>query len=148
MRLGFDSPWLHQFMKKVTKKNDPNRVSKWKLTKPLYLNPKDERYAKHRQQLKDRGFADSETWSLDSVICEFILPRLIRFREIHNGYPMGLTDDKWNDILDKMIFAFDWSLNCEEEKYIGLSKSDQKVNWDRYKDGMQLFTEYFRHLWW
>jgi hypothetical protein len=122
--------------------------SEWSLKKPLYVEKKDKRYAKHLKQLKENGFSDSETWSLDSVICQFILPRLIRFKEVNNGFPIGLTEQEWNDILDKMIFSLDWSLNWEEDKYDALSKEEQAVMWKRYDEGIALFSKHFRDLWW
>ena len=123
-------------------------TSKWSLKKPLYLEKTDKRYRRHIKQLKLNGFTDSETWGLDSVIAEFILPRLIRFKELNIGFPDVFTFDSWNDVIDKMIFAFDWSLNCDDEKYDNLSKEEQEINWKKYEEGMQLFAKYFRHLWW
>jgi len=134
-------------MKKLSKKLQ----SEWSLKKPLYVKKTDNRYARHVKQLKENGFSDAETWSLDSVVCKFILPRLIRFREIHNGFPGGwedINEHKWKEMLDKMIFAFDWSLNCEEDKYNGLSEEVITENWKRYQEGMDLFAKWFRHLWW
>jgi hypothetical protein len=85
--------------------------SKWSVKKPLYITKKDKRYAKHLKQLKERGFSDTETWSLYSVLSDFILPRLKRFKEVTNGFPStgDMTMEKWYEILDKMIFAFEWS---------------------------------------
>jgi len=124
--------------------------SEWVRKDPLYINKKDDRYKSAVKQLKERGFCDSETWGLDATICKFILPRLIRFREINAGYPGGedMTSEKWDAILDQMIFAFDWSLNCEEEKYEKLTEKERKENWLRYEVGMQQFAKWFRHLWW
>ena len=51
-------------------------------------------------------------------------------------------------MLDQMIFAFDWSLNCEEDKYQHLTENEKKDNWNRYKVGMEQFSENFRQLWW
>lgn len=123
-------------------------ISEWSRKNPMYINKKDERYAKHAKQLKTNGFSDSETWSLDSVVCRFILPRLIRFKELNNGYPCGLNSEKWNSMLDEMIFTFDWSLNCEEDKYDKLTEEEKKENWKRYEEGMKMFATYLRELWW
>lgn len=131
-------------MSKLSKKLQ----SKWSLKKPLYLEKTDKRYSKHIKQLKNNGFTDAETWGLDSVIAEFVLPRLIRFKEINIGFPCNLTPESWDVIIDKMIFALDWSLNWEEDKYEGLSKEEQNENWKKYEEGMQLFAKYFRDLWW
>ena len=122
--------------------------SEWVRRLPLYLEKGDERYKKAQVQIKKFGFSDSETWGLDSVISMFILPRLIRFKELNNGFPIDFTSESWDAVLDEMIFAFDWSLNCEEEKYKGLTKEQQDENWKRYEAGMQLFAKWFRHLWW
>lgn len=132
----------------MKKDKSPNLTSEWSRKKPLYLKKDDERYDEHVKQLKTNGFSDSETWSLDSVICQFILPRLIRFKEVNVGFPGNLTMEKWNAILDEMIFAFDWSLNCEEEKYENLTDKEKNEKWKRYEAGMQTFATYFRHLWW
>lgn len=43
------------------------------------------RFWKFLRQRITRGWDDSETWSLDSKITEFILPRLKRFKEIRKN---------------------------------------------------------------
>jgi hypothetical protein len=124
-------------------------TSRWSLKEPLYLKKTDKRYSKHLKQLKTNGFSDAETWSLDSVIAEFILPRLIRFKEVNIAYPgMDMPPEKWDAALDEMIFAFDWSLHCGDDKYDNLSKEEGDKNWNRYDEGMKLFAKWFRQLWW
>lgn len=125
-----------------------NLISEWSRKTPLFLEKDDERYERHVKQLKEHGFSDAETWALDSVIAKFILPRLRRFKEVNNGFPCGLTSEKWNAILDQMIFAFDWSINCEEDKYKDLTTKEQNINWLKYEVGIQQFAKYFRDLWW
>jgi hypothetical protein len=119
--------------------------SRWSLKKPMYLDKKDKRYKKHMAQLKKNGFSDSETWSLDSAIAEFIVPRLKRFKQLQNGFPMGLTEQQWDVIVDKMIFAFEFHLMKD-------NWSDNKAGFDaeyeKYEEGLQLFTKWFGHLWW
>jgi hypothetical protein len=134
-------------MEDIMLKKKKKLLSEWSLKKPLFLEKTDKRYKKYLSQLKKQGFSDSETWALDSVICQFTLPRLKRFREINGGYPTGLSDEKWNVILDKMIFALDWSLTCED-KCVTLSPDEQEKMWVNFEEGMSLFAKYFRHLWW
>lgn len=124
--------------------------SRWSLREPLFLKKTDKRYKRHLKQLQTNGFSDSETWSLYSTIAEFILPRLIRFKEVSPGYPYpgDMSQEKWDVVLDEMIFAFDWSLHNENDKYDNLSKEDGDKNWKRYEEGMKLFAKWFRHLWW
>lgn len=130
--------------KRLTK----NLNSRWSLKKPLYLKKTDKRYARYVKQLKTNGFSDTETWGLDSVIAEFILPRLIRFKQVTNGYPYEHTEETWNACLDEMIFAFDWTLHCEDDKFDSLSEKEKTKNWKRFSKGMQLFAKHFRNLWW
>ena len=131
----------------MSKRMSSKLKSRWSLKSPLYLEKTDKRYARHVKQLKKHGFSDSETWGLDSVIVEFVLPRLIRFKEIHNGFPGGcdMTEQKWEEILDKMIFAFefysmkdDWSEN----------KPGFDLDYQEYEEGMRLFAKWLPHLWW
>lgn len=129
-------------------KKSKYNTSRWKISKPLYIDKKDKRYSRQKQQIKDKGFSDSETWALDDVICEFILPRLIRFKELNNGYPGGLSSEKWDVILDQMIFAFDWSLNHDDKKYDDLDEKTKNENWSKYEVGINQFSKYFRELWW
>ena len=124
---------------------------KWVTKKPLYIDKKDKRYKKYIKQLKEDGFSATETWCLSSVMAQFILPRLIRFKEICNGYPGNddfPTMEKWYEGLDKMIFAFEWALANDEEENYKLSDEIKKANWDKYEEGMKLFTKYFMALWW
>lgn len=131
-------------MKRLSK----NLRSDWSLKKPLYLKKDDKRYKRHVKQLKTNGFSDSETWALDSVICKFILPRLIRFKKVNIGFPGDLTPEKWDAIIGQMIFAFEWSLHHEDDKYEKLTDKEKKTNWLLYEVGMNLFAKWFRHLWW
>ena len=122
-------------------------TSKWSTKKPLYLKTTDKRYKKYNKQLKKYGFCDSETWNLDAVIAEFILPRLKRFREVTNGYSKDFSNyDEWYEVLDKMIFSFEWILTYAYS--VGdLSNEEYKNSLKKYDEGMKLFAKYFRNLW-
>lgn len=139
----------------------------------------------------DRYIEPKELWNLDCTIAEFVLPRLIKFKEKSLGYPgYGEVDtrDKWDDVLQKMITAFEyivtnddwWIDNPKYDYFDGVhvskeKKSDEKFgtvtvttftldDWakeikknqseerDRrnkaIKEGLELFSKYFRHLWW
>lgn len=101
----------------------------------------DSRWEEFKEQRLERGFDDSETWSLDSTMARFILPRLIRFREINEGYPSTISEQEWNSILDKMILAF--SLLASDAVYF-TSKEDQ----EKIDEGMALFAKWYQSLWW
>jgi hypothetical protein len=111
------------------------------------VNKGDERYSRYVKQLKENGFSDTETWSLDSTISKFIIPRLKRFKEVNNGFPGGgdMTAEKWDVILDKIIFAFEFHLVADE--WSG-NKEGFDVEYAKYEEGMQLFAKWFGQLWW
>jgi len=137
-------------MAKTVEKIIRKKYSKslWKLSRPMYLTPKDKRYKKHKLKLQKYGFSDSETWSLYNPIAEFTIPRLVRFRKINIGYPGNFKSiDEWNVLLDDMIFAFVWALENEDWPEV-LNKTEEKKHWVRYRKGMRYFTQYFMHLWW
>lgn len=101
----------------------------------------DKRWQEFKTQRLERGFDDSETWSLDSSIARFILPRLIRFKEINAGYPGTISEQEWDDILDRMILAF--SLLASDVVFC-TGKEDQK----KIDEGLALFAKWYQHLWW
>ena len=78
----------------------------------------------------------SELMDLDYVIADFILPRLIAFKEKTNSSPWDLTFEEYLEVIDKMI----WSFN-----YVVKDVKGQED--DRCQEGLHLFAEYFRTLW-
>ena len=99
------------------------------------------RWFKYSWQRKWRGFDDSETWSLDITLAYWIVPRLKRFKKVNNGYPSGLTEDKWNETIDKMIRAFEIIIKDDTDVV-----SDEE--WTEFAEGFKLFHDHFRDLWW
>lgn len=128
------------------------------------MNIFTKRYWKFLWQRWIRGFDDSETWSLDSTIVEFILPRLKRFKEVRKnsglpshiaekfreGYELNqygcIIDEKvrreqwdkaekyWDDLLQKMIDAFQ---DIHDENYdfdAWIDKWNLKLTKAREKD--------------
>jgi hypothetical protein len=90
-------------------------------------------------QRRTRGWDDSDTWNLDYTLATMILPRLKRFKELNNGYPHGLTPEKWDEMLDQMIYGMEQIIENDNE-----TKPIDK----RALEGLELFGKYFRHLWW
>ena len=86
-----------------------------------------------------RGFDDSELWSLDVTIAEFILPRLRVFRDYHNGYPHELDSNQWDSTIATMVEAFE---HVVSDDYYSLENYKEKV-----EPGLKLFAKYFCNLW-
>jgi hypothetical protein len=55
------------------------------------------------------GVSDAECWSLESTLTKFILPRLKHFKKINvNSHPANITSEQWNEILDEIIWTFEY----------------------------------------
>ena len=102
----------------------------------------DDREKDFKKQRIERGFDDSETWSLTDTISNFIIPRLKRFKEIAGGVPCEMTSDEWNLILDKMVRSFELTARNEGDRI--WSKEEEK----ELDEGLDLFREWFFALWW
>jgi len=92
------------------------------------------------------NFKNEELWSLDTTIAKFVLPRLKRFKKATRGHPSDLTEKQWDDILDKMIFSFDFIVDHKKMYAIGNIGND-KV-WKKVDTGLALFAKWFNSLWW
>lgn len=89
---------------------------------------------------------DNELWSLDFTLAKYILPRLEKYKNMERmGYPSKLSGEKeWDEILDKMIYSFKYVI--ERDKYY-FDYNTEKERIEKYKEGMNLFAEYFMDLW-
>ena len=101
----------------------------------------DDRQEEWYNQRKETGFDDTETWSLKTTIAKFVLPRLKWFKERHFDNPWDITFEKWDEILDNMIFSFEY---YAKDEWKPISDEDFK----KVEEGMKLFGEYYGDLWW
>ena len=102
----------------------------------------DKREKKYSKQRMERGFDESETWSLYNSVTNFVLPRLKEFKELKCGYPACFkTPEEWDVLLDKMILAFEL-INRDDEKSLN------NKEWKQVNQGMRLFAKWFCALWW
>jgi hypothetical protein len=96
----------------------------WKL-KRGYFNFK--RFVIDIYQKITKGYADSETWSLDYSLAKWVVPRLKHLRDNVHGTPPNLeieivgdndrytlTLDEWKSKLDEMIYAFEFVLTEDD----------------------------------
>jgi hypothetical protein len=63
-------------------------------------------------------------------------------------HPGDISMEEWNEILDKMIFAFKWSITEDEEANYTLPDKEKEENWKKYEEGMNLFAKWYMGLWW
>ena len=111
----------------------------WSTQTPLLIEPFHKNYEKFQKQLEKNGFCDSETWSLDTTMSQFLLPRIQRFKKIKNGYPDGLTPKEWDEILDAIIKSLQWNAHQFETN---------KLPPKEYQKGFELLGKWFTALWW
>lgn len=118
------------------------------------IKEKDERYSDSLNFYLTNDFFFEECWNLDATLSALILPRLIRFRDNHCGTPgclFGYDEkgnilneeegcQKWERILDKMIWAF--YLYISVGSLYWTEEQKQQIN-----EGLKLFAEYFQSLW-
>lgn len=113
-------------------------------------------FAMQKRTIKVR-IDDTDVWNMDETLSHIVLPMLQKIKESKHGYPIVDLDDvpdtmhgdptnegggdegleRWNWVLDEMIFAFssahtDW----EEQFYSG----EPDIQWIEREDGMHEMT--------
>lgn len=119
-------------------------------------------------QRRFRGFDDSETWDLGYHFYRWIYPRLKRFAEITQAYPMNCkSHQQWVDELNKRVkqmesfidvneFEFkDWSYIPKKEladlkkKFTGQEYIINSTAYERcVEDFNKWFSDNVEQLWW
>lgn len=143
-------------------------------------------------QVQEIEIHNYDTWSMDHTLAPIILPMLKQLKETKHGAPNvdmndvpenlrindpeskafwsnGETDekffDRWNWIMDEMIWAFEQKVkdNWEDEYYGPYIRSEDgsmmgghfewtdyeglKAHQDRMSNGFRLFGKYYENLW-
>ena len=118
-----------------------------------------------------------DTWSMDHTLAPIILPMLKQLKETKHGAPnvdnadvpkelratkkqieaygkKGDVDpkhfDRWDWILDEMIYAFDCKANKDEVYMRFDTKTERDAMYkeqDRISNGFRLFGKYYESLW-
>jgi hypothetical protein len=117
-----------------------------------------------------------DTWNMDHTLAYIVLPMLIQLKETKHGAPSvdwedvprelrpsaeelhaynknGETDvhffDRWDYVLDEMIYAFDCKAN-KDEVYMRFDIDNRKAmdkEQNRISNGFRLFGKYYESLW-
>lgn len=134
---ALDKDFINTYIKSKVSDLDPINIPNCNNTQ---IEPNNSKWEKFKKQRLTRGYDDSEIWSLYNTISKFIYPRLITFKENCISCPSNLSNDKWNEYLDIMIFAFKCFSSGDA---FGLNKEDR----EKAFEGLDLFNKYFLHLW-
>lgn len=100
----------------------------------------DEIEAKFKKQRIERGFDDSETWSLDYTISSFILPRLGRYQVLANE--KLARDEQLVEDVDTLLQTMKLIVK-DEGSHLWEGKDKEIV-----QKGLELFPKVFTTLWW
>lgn len=111
-----------------------------------------------------------DTWNMDHTLSYIIVPMLIQLRDTKHGAPNvdsqdvpeelrpseawtrrynrdGETDpyffERWNWVLDEMIWAFTY----KRDSFDTLTDEDPKASQDRMTNAFKLFGKYYENLW-
>ena len=126
-------------------------------------------FDRRTQQVKVR-IDKWDTWSMDHTLAHIVLPMLVQLKATNHGYPSGLTEKKWDGIMDEMIWAFEqklrdnWEGDYYEYREMGPEESKDpndlfslKLVWEdpegraahqkRMTNGFKLFGKYYENLW-
>lgn len=80
-----------------------------------------------------------DTYNMDETLAHIVHPMLVQLKETKHTHPSDLTEEKWDSILDDMIFAFKSKLyNWEEEFTSGVWDMELK---DKIEPGLMEMTE-------
>lgn len=147
---------------------------KYLLTHPWILVGETYREIKWAVQRAFRGWDDSQTWDMDYAISELLIGMLTHFKKYNNGIPFSVMDDmhkelhdkpyepwesqdtdtpeftkiasdKWDKVLQEMIDGF--SIYIRSQDKIWDIEEDKKAI-KKMEQSLELFTKYYRDLWW
>ena len=92
---------------------------------------------------------DRNAWSLDLYLSKQIAEGTKKILLWNKGqvgsHPATLTEDEWNEILEKLNKAF-WKYHTRQEK-MSLDEELAFLESDQWAEAWDLFKKWFPHLW-
>lgn len=90
-----------------------------------------------------RGYAECDHWSLDNYLNE-VIPGLVRDLKNHlHSFPVGMSVPEWEGILEEIAVGFE-SGNSTDDCFDRKKEDELRA---KFKRGMELFVQYYNHLW-
>ena len=93
-----------------------------------------------------RGYSDCDLWGFDSFLSEIIAKGCRQLSKEKHGYPYGLTEEEWNEALNRIAFGFE-----EYDKMMDHSEGYDKISKEEFNKKLDelflLLRKYFINLW-
>jgi hypothetical protein len=99
------------------------------------------------------GWCAEDTWSWFSYQTKVNIEALEDFKRYLHGYPCGQNEEgaeqKWDDIIQKIIDGFKAIREIEECEWVDLPNSKERLSeLEKIRDeGLSLYAKWFKHLW-
>ena len=101
---------------------------------------------KENIQRAKNGYSKSDLWNFDEYLAGLINKATFELAENHSGYPNGLNDEKWTQILKDISFGFGSYLEMRSGVYDFDDKEFKRLK-KEYKKGFELLAKYHECLW-
>lgn len=93
---------------------------------------------------KSHHCSDIDLINFNDYLADIIYKKLKAFKNAwlkgNYSYPVGLENsEKWIEIMNKMVFSFELTIKNKDIM--------NKLEFKKYKEGMNLFAKYFLALW-
>lgn len=116
-----------------------NYTKRYYIAHPLELIRECVDNARWFIQRGKRGYADCDVWSLDYYLSGWLPKALREHKNNSQSYPKGLTQKKWQAMLEKMAKGFD---ECDVNSLEKWQKAEIKK-----QEYRKLFAEWYWDLW-
>ena len=116
---------------------------------PDYYYWLDRLFGWHPKQKISVRIDPHDTWSMDHTLAHIVLPMLVQLKATQHGHPADLTEQEWDEILDKMIWAFEQKCRDDwmDDYDYSWDSEEAKVHQERMTNGFNLFGKYYENLW-
>lgn len=129
-------------------------------------------YFFNKEQKRKVVIDDYDIWGMDYTLAHIVLPMLERLKDAKAGAPFVDDSDvpdnikstsakpkenewdtdefhfqRWDYVLNEMIYAFELKLDDEWEYSSGISDDDRLKMHERQQNGFVLFGKYYNGLW-
>lgn len=117
------------------------------------------RKLKMKKQRAKQGYCDEDIYDMYDWFLNIVPRMLTDFNKNRIGYPCDLTNEEWNNIIERIIFCLAEANEDTCTQTNELSPKTNPTEWQRreselvkyrdsmLKEGLELFTKYFWDLW-